>query len=223
MESLQKNAYQVERDERQDARQVCTPTLTRPLNPEDIELARKRAELNLYLEKAASLEKEFTALRASLTEFSTHFVRLTGMVTQPSVRAGGKGQTEKFSAIVKAIREELSSEAMSALLGADGLCNREIPCAVFTLITGATKAVGTDQPVDGSGGSTGAELIRVIRKIYSARERILFLQRGCMKLRFSMLHRLMTEMQEAQGVNVDLLGIIAGVGDRVISSMGMAR
>ena len=52
MESLLKKAYQVERVDRQVG-QVCMPTLTRPLNPEDIELARKRAELNLYLEKAA--------------------------------------------------------------------------------------------------------------------------------------------------------------------------
>jgi hypothetical protein len=210
MESVLKKAYQVEHGDRQDAGQVCTPALTRPLNPEDIELARKRVELNLYLEKAASLEKEFTALRASLTIFSTRFALLTGTVNQAAIRAGGNRQAEKHTAIVKAIREELSSEAMSALLGEDSLRNREIPCAVFTLITGTTKAVGTDQPVEVSGGSTGAELIRAIRMIYAARERILFLQRGSMKLRFSMLHRLMTDVQEAQERNVDLLGSIAG-------------
>ena len=210
MEIALKKAYQLERVDRQDAGQVCTPTLTRPLNPEDIELARKRAELNLYLEKAASLEKEFAALRTSLIEFSNRFAQFTGTETQPAIRTGMKGLAAKYPAIVKAIREELSAGEISVLLGDNILHNWEIPCAVFTLITRATKAVSTDQPVDSSGGSTGAELIRAIRMIYAARERILFLQRGCMKLRFSMLHRLMTEMQEAEGVNVDLLGSIAG-------------
>ena len=86
---------------------------------------------------------------------------------------------------------------------------------------GSLQVCRTDQPVDGSGGSTGAKLIRVIRKIYTARERILFLQRGCMMLRFSMLHRLMTAVQEAQEVNVDLLGSIAGGGDSFMSLFGM--
>jgi hypothetical protein len=53
MESVLKKAYQVELGDKQEAGQVCTPALTRPLNPEDIELARKRAEHNLYLEKEA--------------------------------------------------------------------------------------------------------------------------------------------------------------------------
>ena len=87
MESVLKKAYPVERDDRQE--QVCSSTLIRPLTPEDIELARKRAELNLYLEKAASLEKEFAALRTSLTEFSTRFARLTGTVNQPATGLEG--------------------------------------------------------------------------------------------------------------------------------------
>jgi hypothetical protein len=244
-----KKADQAERGVNQEASNPHTSFSPRHLNPEDIELARKRAEFSLYLEKAAELEKEFSSLRGSLIEFSARFTRLIGSrganrevpaatnvrefaagrqaavkATPFSVRgipsktdagiafagrARGTDNSEKYLAFVTAICDELRSDAMTALLGEDILRGQEIPQAAFTLITGSSSARCTDQPVDSTGNRTGAELILVIRKIYAARERILFIHRGTMKLQFSMLYQLMTEVQRAGEDNVDLLGSIA--------------
>ena len=250
MDYAVKKADQAERGGNQETGNFGTSFAPRHLNPEDIELARKRAELSLYLEKAAELEKEFSALRESLIEFSARFTRLIGSKgadreapaasnvreiasgppaavkaaplpvrgfpskidagTAAAGRARGTDNAERYLAIVTAICNELRSDVMTALLGEDILRGHEIPQAAFTLITGSSSARCTDQPVDSSGNRTGAELILVIRKIYAARESILFIHRGTMKLQFSMLYQLMTEVQRAGEDNVDLLGSIAG-------------
>jgi len=244
-----KKAAQAERGGNQEAGNSGTAFAPRHINPEDIELARKRAELSLYLRKAAELEKEFSVLRGSLIEFSTRLTRLIGATRAnpeaPSAtnvreiaagrqaavkavplpvrgipsktdagiafagRARGTDNAEKYLAIVTAICNELRSDVTTTLLGEDILRGQEIPQAAFTLITGSSSARCTDQPIDSAGNRTGAELILVIRKIYAARERILFIHRGTMKLQFSMLYQLMTEVQRAGEDNVDLLGSIA--------------
>ena len=246
MDYAVKKADQAERSGNEEAGNARTSFAPRHLNPEDIELARKRAELSLYLRKAAELEKEFSTLRGSLIEFSARLTRLIDATranpeaptatnvrefaagrqaamratsfpvrTTPSKtdavagRACGTDNAEKYLALVTAICDELRSDAMTALLGEDILRGQEIPQAAFTLITGSSSARCTDQPVDSTGNRTGAELILVIRKIYAARERILFIHRGTMKLQFSMLYQLMTEVQRAGEDNVDLLGSIA--------------
>jgi hypothetical protein len=98
---------------------------------------------------------------------------------------------------------------LTALLDEDVLGGRKNPQAAFKLITGTAPAHCTEKPVGDSCNGTGAALSSGIRGIYAAREMILFLYRGTMILQFSMLYRLMTEIQEAQEANVDRLGRIA--------------
>jgi hypothetical protein len=245
----------------QIGRQEDYASQTQRLNPEDIELARKKAELGLYSEKAAALEKEFTALRRSLVEFRDRFKQLIGSketcsVPHPpaGIRAlsagrlassntipfpvsatpskAGVGATKAgkdaapanaYLPIITAVRDELFSDVLTTLLDEDVLGARKIPQASFTLITGTAPAHYSERLSGSTDKGTGDALITVIREIYAARERMLFLHRGTMKLQFSMLHRFMTAVQEAQEVNVYLLGSIAGVSDRVISSKGMER
>ena len=234
----------------QEAAHLSPSASSRHPNPEDIELARKRVELSLYLDKAAEHEKEFSALRESLIEFGAQLIRLIeskGAVLEASAAINARGistgrpasmktipfrasttplkadsgtaqinrprisdKPEEYLPIITAICNELRSDAMLALLGEDILRGQGIPPAAFTLITGTAPARCTDQPDGDSGNRTGAELILVIRQIYAARERILFLHRGIMKLRFSMLYQLMMEVQKADENGIDLLGCTAG-------------
>ncbi len=214
--------------------QFSTAAEARRLNPEDIELARKRAELNLYLEKAAELEREFAALQKELVDFRDRFASLpdaegTSLARRPFAGSGlpagrelsantipfpvpaarskaktGAGNVTNDRAtanaylpLIEAAREELRSEEMSALLDRNVLDGGKIPQAAFTLITGTAPAHCTEKTIPDYRNEVGAALISVLRRIYAARERILFLHRGIMKLRFSMLHRVMTVMQEA--------------------------
>jgi hypothetical protein len=243
--------YAQKREEKTDqiGRQEDYASQTRRrLNPEDIELARKRVELGLYLEKAASLEKEFAALRRSLVEFRDRFTRLLGpkgdclashapasdgvhsagpptltnmipfpVPTSPTKAEAGtvkvrkdRAPTSAYMSIIASVRDELRSEVLTAILDEDVLGGRKIPQAAFKLITGTAPAHCTEKPVGDNGNGAGTALITVIRDIYAARERVIFLYRGTMKLQFSMLHRLMTEVQKAGEANIDLLGRIAG-------------
>ncbi len=250
MDYALKKADQAERGGKQEASCLSTHAASRHLNPEDIELARKRVELSLYLEKASEHEKEFSVLRESIIEFGARFIRLIdskcavldasattnargissgrpgSMKTTPFRvptatlkaetgtaqvnRAVSSDKAEGYLPIITAICNELRSDAMLTLLGEDILRGQEIPPAAFTLITGTAPARCTDQPDGSSGNRTGAELILVVRQIYAARERILFLHRSIMKLQFSMLYQLMMEVQKADENGSDLLGCIAG-------------
>lgn len=187
------------------------------LNPEDIELARKRAELALYLEKADELEKEYEALRRNLIEFRDRFYSLLGpegnrIGLRPSAgiellaahskaqAAEGRALKERtanaYLPLIEAVRDELSSDVLTALLDRNIVDGRKITHATISQINGTAPAHYAEKPIPDTCDETGAALIAVIRRIYSTRERILLLHRGIMKLRYSVLNKFMTAVRE---------------------------